>query len=101
MPRILVRLLAFVLFLTAILLLAAGRWDWAMAWAYMGVCACVTVFGVLVVPLDPELVEERTQIKEGVKEWANASLSSAACCTPSLSLSSPGWMNAIGIRKPR
>jgi protein-S-isoprenylcysteine O-methyltransferase Ste14 len=25
--------------------------------------------GVLVVPLDPELVEERTQIKEGVKDW--------------------------------
>lgn len=67
--RILPRLMAFVLILAAILLIAAGRWDWVMGWVYMAMYACVTVIGVLAVPLDPELVEERTQIKEGVKEW--------------------------------
>jgi protein-S-isoprenylcysteine O-methyltransferase Ste14 len=66
---ILLRLMAFVLILTAILLVAAGRWDWVMGWLYMAVYACTTVIAVLVVPLDPGLVEERTQIKEGVKEW--------------------------------
>ncbi len=69
LPRILLRLMAFVLILTAILFLAAGRWDWAMGWIYMAMYACVTVIAVLVVPLDPELIAERTRIKEGVKEW--------------------------------
>jgi protein-S-isoprenylcysteine O-methyltransferase Ste14 len=67
--RLLLRLLAFVLILAAILFVCAGRLDWVMGWVYMGVYAGVTVAGVLLVPLDPELVEERTQIKEGVKEW--------------------------------
>jgi len=61
--------MTFVLILAAILFIAAGRWDWVMGWVYMAMYACVTVIGVLVVPLDPGLVEERTQIKEGVKEW--------------------------------
>jgi protein-S-isoprenylcysteine O-methyltransferase Ste14 len=67
--RILLRLMAFVLVLAAILFLAAGRWDWVAGWIYMAMYASMTVIGVLVVPLDPELVQERTQIKEGVKEW--------------------------------
>lgn len=69
LPRILLRLLAFVLVLAVILFIAAGRWDWVMGWIYMAMYACVTVIAVLVVPLDPDLIAERTQIKEGVKEW--------------------------------
>jgi protein-S-isoprenylcysteine O-methyltransferase Ste14 len=69
LPRILLRLMAFVLVLAAILFIAAGRWSWVMGWIYMAVYACVTVIAVLVVPLDPDLIAERTQIKEGVKEW--------------------------------
>jgi protein-S-isoprenylcysteine O-methyltransferase Ste14 len=69
LPRLLLRLMTFVLMLTAILFVAAGRWDWVMGWVYMAMYACVTVIAVLVVPLDPELIAERTQIKEGVKEW--------------------------------
>ena len=69
LPRMLLRLMAFVLVLAAILFIAAGRLDWVMGWIYMAMYACVTVIAVLVVPLDPELIEERTQIKEGVKEW--------------------------------
>ena len=69
LPRILLRLLAFVLILAAILFIAAGRLDWVMGWIYMAMYACVTVIAVLVVPLDPDLIAERTQIKEGVKEW--------------------------------
>jgi protein-S-isoprenylcysteine O-methyltransferase Ste14 len=61
--------MAFVLILAAILLIAAGRLDWVMGWVYMAMYACVTIIAVLVVPLDPELIEERTRIKEGVKEW--------------------------------
>lgn len=67
--RMLLRLLGFVLILAAILFVAAGRCDWLMGWIFMAMYASVTVTSVLVVPLDPELVAERTQIREGVKEW--------------------------------
>lgn len=67
--RILLRLIAFVFILTAVLHISAGRWDWVMGWVYMAMYACMAVIGALVVPLDPELLEERTQIKEGVKDW--------------------------------
>jgi protein-S-isoprenylcysteine O-methyltransferase Ste14 len=66
---LLARLLIFVAILAAIVFISAGRWDWLTGWLYMGMYALVTSVGVFVVPLDPELVEERTQIKEGVKEW--------------------------------
>jgi protein-S-isoprenylcysteine O-methyltransferase Ste14 len=69
MPRILLRLLGFVFLLAAILFLAAGRVDWLMGWIYMTMYACMTVVAVLLVPLDPELIAERTRIREGVKEW--------------------------------
>ena len=68
-PKVLLRLLIFIILLAVILFVAAGSWDWWMGWLYMAVYALMAVIGVLVVPLDPELVEERTRIKEGVKEW--------------------------------
>ncbi len=68
-PAIMLRLLAFVAILAAILFAAAGRWNWLQGWLYMAVYAAVTVVALYVVPLDPELIAERTQIKEGVKEW--------------------------------
>ena len=71
-PRLVVRLFAFILILAVILFAAAGRWDWAMGWAYMGMYGCITAISIYVVPLDPELVEERTRIKEGVKDWDKA-----------------------------
>jgi protein-S-isoprenylcysteine O-methyltransferase Ste14 len=67
--RALPAIAAYLLILTAILLFASGRWDWAMGWAYMAMYGCLTLIGTLVVPLDPGLVEERTHIKEGVKGW--------------------------------
>lgn len=67
--RLLLRLIGFVLILAAILFLAAGRWQWVMGWIYMAMYASVTVVSVFVVPLDPELIAERTRIQEGVKEW--------------------------------
>ncbi|MDD5037844.1 MAG: isoprenylcysteine carboxylmethyltransferase family protein [Dehalococcoidales bacterium] len=69
LPRILLRLMSFVVILTVVLHVTAGRWDWVMGWVYMAMYACMAIIAVLVVPLDPELVEERTRVKEGVKEW--------------------------------
>lgn len=67
--KILPKLLAFVFILGAILFIAAGRWNWMTGWAYMALYAGMTIIGVLVVPLDPGLVEERTKMKMDVKEW--------------------------------
>lgn len=67
--RISVRLGFFILLLTAILMIAAGRWNWIMGYVYMAMYGCITAVSLFVIPLDPELVEERTRIKEGVKEW--------------------------------
>jgi len=68
-PALLLRLLSFVVALGAILFAAAGRWNWPAGWLYMAMYAAVTAISLWVVPLDPELVAERTRIKEGVKEW--------------------------------
>ena len=67
--RISIQLGIFILILAAILMLAAGRWNWIMGWIYIAMYASLTTVSLFIVPLDPELVEERTQIKEGVKEW--------------------------------
>lgn len=59
----------YILILAAILFASAGRLNWIMGWAYMGVYGAIIVASALVIPIDPEFVEERTQAKEGVKAW--------------------------------
>lgn len=67
--KALLRFSVYVVVLAGILFISAGRLDWLMGWVYMGVYGAIMVVSALVVPLDPELIEERTQIKEGVKAW--------------------------------
>lgn len=51
--------------LVAILFVSAGRVDWPMGWALLGVYIFISVVNFLLV--DPELVKERSRIKAGVK----------------------------------
>jgi protein-S-isoprenylcysteine O-methyltransferase Ste14 len=67
--RMVFRLLIYIVILGAILFLCAGRMDWVMGWAWLVVHFVVALTSATVVPLDPELIDERTQIKEGVKKW--------------------------------
>jgi protein-S-isoprenylcysteine O-methyltransferase Ste14 len=54
----------------AILFISAGRLDWAMAWAYLGVYAgIVAINAVVILPKSPELIAERGQTKENTKGW--------------------------------
>jgi protein-S-isoprenylcysteine O-methyltransferase Ste14 len=54
----------------AILFISAGRLDWAMAWAYLGVYAgIVAVNAVVILPKNPELIAERGQTNENTKGW--------------------------------
>lgn len=67
--KVVVRLMVYIIILGVILFLSAGRADWIMGWAWLGIHGIVVLISMIIVPLDPELIEERTQIKEGVKKW--------------------------------
>ena len=67
--KLVVRLIIYIIILGVILFLSAGRVDWIMGWAWLGIHGVVVLISMIIVPLDPELIEERTQIKEGVKKW--------------------------------
>ena len=57
--------------LTAVLLFApAGRWDWGMGWACLGVLAtCVCVNIIVLKRVNPEVIAERLRGTEGAKTW--------------------------------
>lgn len=55
------------LLIAAILFISSGRLDWGWAWAYLGVGVGILIINVLVMP--PELIAERGQPKENVKDW--------------------------------
>jgi protein-S-isoprenylcysteine O-methyltransferase Ste14 len=58
------------LILAAALFLSSWRWDWEMAWAFLGVSAVVIIVGgVGLLRINPELVAERTRMGEGTKGW--------------------------------
>ncbi|MBN1978153.1 MAG: isoprenylcysteine carboxylmethyltransferase family protein [Anaerolineae bacterium] len=58
------------LILAAALFLSSWRWDWGMAWAFLGVSAAVIIVGgVVLLEIDPELVAERSRMGEGTKGW--------------------------------
>lgn len=56
--------------LAAILFLTSGRLDWGMAWLLPGALfACALVNLVVLMRVNPEVVEERLQRRKGVKRW--------------------------------
>jgi len=58
------------LVLAAALFVPSWRWDWGMAWAFLGVSAAVLIIGgVGLLKINPELVAERTRMGEGTKGW--------------------------------
>jgi protein-S-isoprenylcysteine O-methyltransferase Ste14 len=67
--KIVVRLLIYAIILGAVLFLSAGRVDWAIGWAWLVIHTAVIMTSALIIPIDPELANERTHIKEGVKQW--------------------------------
>ena len=60
----------FVLILAVALFTSAGRFAGARAWAYLGLVAVIQVLTALVlIPRSPDLLIERSQLKEGIKTW--------------------------------
>jgi protein-S-isoprenylcysteine O-methyltransferase Ste14 len=59
-----------IIIIAAILFISSGRLDWWMAWAYIGIfVAGVGVNMILIIRKNPELIEERSQIKANTKRW--------------------------------
>jgi len=50
-----------------ILFAAAGRLNWGMGWTTVGIRTVISLTALFLV--DPELVEERSQIGPGIKHW--------------------------------
>ncbi len=59
-----------VLFTAATLFIPAGRLDWAMGWALVGIYAgWVGASALLLIPTSPELLVERASRRKGMKTW--------------------------------
>lgn len=71
------------LLMVAILFLSAGRLDWVMGWALVGVYVGWDIVTVLVlIPRSPALIAERARIQEGTKKWDLVLATLAASFTP-------------------
>ena len=58
------------LLLAAVLFIAAGRLDWWMAWAYIGLyVGNVAINALVLLPKNPELIAERGKTKVNAKSW--------------------------------
>lgn len=56
--------------LALVLMLSAGRWDWAQGWAYVAVMLAFDLATTAVVlPRSRELLAERAQLKADTKRW--------------------------------
>jgi protein-S-isoprenylcysteine O-methyltransferase Ste14 len=71
------------LLMVAILFLSAGRLDWLMGWALVGVYVGWDIVTVLIlVPRSPGLIAERAKIQEGTKKWDLVLTTLASSFTP-------------------
>lgn len=60
------------LFILALLLVSAGRWDYWQAWLYVLVNAALLLANWVALRGQPDLIEERLKPGEGVKSWEKA-----------------------------
>lgn len=68
--RRVVQVLGFLLLQGLILFASAGRFNWAGAWAYLGLyLAIITINALILVPKDPELIAERGRTGGNAKPW--------------------------------
>jgi protein-S-isoprenylcysteine O-methyltransferase Ste14 len=64
------QIIVFTLILVVSLFVSSGRLGWVMAWIYVGVFVVSQVItGLILIPSNPELLAERAQRKDDVKDW--------------------------------
>jgi protein-S-isoprenylcysteine O-methyltransferase Ste14 len=101
--RWLVRETMGVLMLAVVLFLSAGRLDWAMGWALVGLTALwVGATALVLIPRNPELLAERVGPKKGAKTWDTVIMSLvglltvARCIVAGLDVRF-GWTTGISL----
>jgi protein-S-isoprenylcysteine O-methyltransferase Ste14 len=67
LPQIVLRAGIGTLVQAALLFATAGRLDWGLAWAYLAVYFCCSIYSLR--STDTELAAERTRVKANVKTW--------------------------------
>jgi protein-S-isoprenylcysteine O-methyltransferase Ste14 len=68
--RWLVKNIVFAVLMGAVLMGASGSLVWGMGWAYVGVIlAIIAANGLVLIPKSPDLVEERSKMQAGTKNW--------------------------------
>jgi protein-S-isoprenylcysteine O-methyltransferase Ste14 len=67
--RTIIRFGMFIMVLGVLLFGVAGTIAWPMGWAFLAGYGIVVVISAVVVPIDAEYAEERTTMKDDVKEW--------------------------------
>ena len=91
------------LFVAAVLMVSAGRWDWVMGWLYVAIFLLFDASTALVVaPRNPELLIERSRSQKGVKNWDKLVMPLAAGLLPMASWIVAGlnerwgWLPEVG-----
>lgn len=75
--------LLYKLFLLALFLIAAGRWDWLPAWIYVGIFFAYDLATVaFVYPRSPDLLTERSTRHKDIKSWDKAIMGLSAGLLP-------------------
>ncbi|MFN2144019.1 MAG: methyltransferase family protein [Anaerolineales bacterium] len=80
--KIIGRLLIYLGILAVMQFWIAGTIRWMWGWIFWGVYALVTMASALLVDVDEELEEERTQMKDDVKSWDKVLASGASILFP-------------------
>lgn len=95
----------FKLFVAAVLMVSAGRWDWGMGWLYVIIFLLFDVAtAVIVIPRSPGLLIERSQAQKGVKAWDKIIMPLAAGFLPMASWivagldERLGWLPEVSLR---
>jgi protein-S-isoprenylcysteine O-methyltransferase Ste14 len=71
--RSLLKIGTFAAVMAAILFISSGHASWSMAWLYIGLFTASSIASSLILILtNPQLLAERTGIKEDVREWDKA-----------------------------
>lgn len=92
------------LLVCAIMVVPAGKWDWVAGWVFLGFyIITVMILVVLLRKLDPELLEERNERREGIKQWDRWLVSLYSLFTlPAIMIVAGlnerfGWMPRVGL----
>lgn len=97
--KIVVRMLALVVVLLAVLFLSAGTFDWPMAWVYVIITLVMTVGGrLLMIRRHPDLAAERAASaeKQDAKSWDRVLMPLIAIYGPTLILVIAGLDRRFG-----